>query len=361
MSKASSHRQHKRSNKTRSNAGASFIKQKSAAPQAKLRHQEKSAEKSNSSTVSYIHITEDRAGQRLDNFLLSQLKGVPKSHVYRIVRSGEVRVNKGRAKPVQRLEAGDVVRVPPIRLATASEPAPVSKELAEKLSRCLVYEDDQLFIYNKPSGLAVHGGSGISLGLIETLRALYPNEKNLELVHRLDRDTSGLVMVARNHQILRRLQRLMQDNGVEKRYWLLCSGFKGGQRSLDAPLLKMMQGTERVVRVSRDGKASLTHFAVIERFVDSEWVEAKLETGRTHQIRVHAQHGGFPILGDTKYGVISHNERLASLGTKRLCLHARQLKFRHPISDKLLDIKAEPGEEFENAIDVLRQTSLKIA
>lgn len=309
--------------------------------------------------VSHVQITEDRAGQRLDNFLLSQLKGVPKSHVYRIVRSGEVRVNKGRAKPTQRLEAGDMVRVPPVRVAGANASAPVSRELAEKLSRCLIHEDEHLFVFNKPSGLAVHGGSGISLGLIETLRVLYPDEKHLELVHRLDRDTSGLVMVARNHQILRRLQRLMQDGGIIKRYWLLCSGFKGGQRSIDAPLLKMMQGSERIVRVSREGKASLTHFTLLERFASAEWLEARLETGRTHQIRVHAQYGGFAILGDVKYGVPVHNERLAAQGVKRLCLHARQLSFRHPADGRMLDIKAEPGEEFETAIDALRQITLK--
>lgn len=306
--------------------------------------------------VSYVTIDAERAGQRLDNFLMSQLKGVPKSHIYRIIRAGEVRINKGRVKPTSRLEAGDLVRIPPVRVAQAGAPVTVSSSLADKLARSLLYEDEHLFIYNKPAGLAVHGGSGISLGLIETLRSLFPDEKNLELVHRLDRDTSGLIMVARKRQFLRRVQRLLQDNGVKKRYWLLCQGFKGGERSMDAPLLKMMQGNERIVRVSREGKASLTHFRLKERFAKGEWLEAELATGRTHQIRVHAQHGGFPLYGDPKYGDTNANGWLASQGVKRLCLHAHQLVFRHPETGKLLDISAPLDEDFEKAISVLRNT-----
>lgn len=304
--------------------------------------------------VAMVCIDAERAGQRLDNFLMSQLKGVPKSHIYRIIRSGEVRINKGRAKPTSRLEAGDQVRIPPVRVAQPGEAAPVSHAMAEKLSRSLLYEDDSLLIYNKPAGLAVHGGSGISLGLIETLRSLYPEEKNLELVHRLDRDTSGLIMVARKRQFLRRVQRLLQDDGVKKRYWLLCRGFKGGARSMDAPLLKMMQGSERIVRVSREGKASLTHFSLKERFAQGEWLEAELATGRTHQIRVHAQHGGFPLYGDPKYGDPRANDWMAAQGVKRMCLHARQLVFRHPDSGKLLDISAPLDEDFEQALAALR-------
>lgn len=304
--------------------------------------------------VVYVTIDGERAGQRLDNFLLSQLKGVPKSHVYRIIRSGEVRVNKGRAKPTQKLEAGDQIRIPPVRVASPDAPAPVSEALAERLSRCLLYEDDGLLIYNKPAGLAVHGGSGISLGLIETLRSLRPDDQNLELVHRLDRDTSGCIMVARKHRLLRRLQRLLQDGGMQKRYWLLCRGFKGSERSIDAPLLKLMQGSERVVRVSREGKPSLTHFRLKERFKQGEWLEAELGSGRTHQIRVHAQYGGFPLFGDPKYGDAQANAWMAGQGVKRLCLHAHQLAFRHPDSGKLLDIRAPVDEDFETAVARLR-------
>ena len=198
--------------------------------------------------VSFVTIDEGRHGQRLDNFLFTHLKGVPKSRVYRIIRSGEVRVNKGRARQTTRLATGDVVRIPPIRTSESEAPPVVSSGLTERLSRACVYEDDQLFIFNKPAGLAVHGGSGVSLGLIEALRVIHPAEKEMELVHRLDRDTSGLIMVARKRAFLRKMQRLMQAGEVEKRYWLLCQGFKGKERTMDAPLLKMQNGNERIVR-----------------------------------------------------------------------------------------------------------------
>ncbi|MHA7917213.1 RluA family pseudouridine synthase [Alloalcanivorax xenomutans] len=252
--------------------------------------------------VSFVTIDEGRDGQRLDNFLITHLKGVPRSRIYRIIRSGEVRVNKKRAKQTTRLANGDIVRIPPIRTAESEAPPKVSDALAERLSRTLIYEDEHLFIFNKPAGLAVHGGSGVSLGLIEALRVLYPEERELELVHRLDRDTSGCIMVARRRSFLRRLQRLMQQGGVEKRYWLLCQGFKGKERRIEAPLLKLMQGNERVVRVSREGKPSVTDFRLLERLGGVSLVEATLGTGRTHQIRVHSQFGGFALLGDDKYG-----------------------------------------------------------
>lgn len=307
------------------------------------------------SGVSYVRIGADRAGQRLDNFLIVHLKGVPKSRIYRIIRDGQVRVNKKRARQTTRLEEGDEVRIPPIR--TSEEPvAPaVGQGLAERLARSLVYEDKYLLVYNKPAGLAVHGGSGVSLGLIETLRALRPTETSLELVHRLDRDTSGLIMVARHRPFLRRLQRLMQDGKVEKRYWLLCQGFKGQARTVEAPLLKMQQGNERIVRVSRDGKPSLTEFRLIERLNGFQLVEATLGTGRTHQIRVHAQHAGFPLLGDSKYGNPAVNNELAARGITRLCLHARSLRFRHPETGEQLDLQAPLDEAFEQALLTLRE------
>lgn len=305
--------------------------------------------------VTYVRIDEGRAGQRLDNFLFTQLKGVPKSLIYRIIRDGQVRVNKGRARQTTRLNEGDEVRIPPIR--TRQEPvAPkVGKGLADRLSRSVLHEDDALLIYNKPAGLAVHGGSGVSLGLIETLRALRSTETQLELVHRLDRDTSGCVMVARQRAFLRRLQRLMQAGGVEKRYWLLCRGFKGGERTIDAPLLKIAHGNERVVRVSRDGKPSVTHFRLLERFDDAQLVEAVLETGRTHQIRVHAAHGGFPLLGDNKYGNESVNQALQQQGHGRMYLHAHSLRFDHPASGRKLKVQAPLDEQFEALLSDLRK------
>lgn len=307
------------------------------------------------SAVSFISVGEDRAGQRLDNFLIVHLKGVPKSRIYRIIRDGQVRVNKKRAKQTTRLETGDQVRIPPIRTASETVAPAVGRGLAERLSRCLIYEDKYLLVYNKPAGLAVHGGSGISLGLIETLRALRPEDKSLELVHRLDRDTSGLIMVARHRPFLRRLQKMMQQGEVEKRYWLLCQGFKGQLRTMEAPLLKMQQGNERVVRVSREGKSSLTEFKLLERMGAYQLVEATLGTGRTHQIRVHAQYGGFPLLGDSKYGSPINNEKVAVQGINRLCLHARSLRLKHPQTGESLALQAPLDDAMEHGLEVLRK------
>lgn len=305
--------------------------------------------------VSFVTIDEGRDGQRLDNFLITHLKGVPRSRIYRIIRSGEVRVNKKRAKQTTRLANGDIVRVPPIRTAESEAPPKVSGALAERLSRTLIYEDEHLFIFNKPAGLAVHGGSGVSLGLIEALRVLYPEERELELVHRLDRDTSGCIMVARRRSFLRRLQRLMQQGGVEKRYWLLCQGFKGKERRIEAPLLKLMQGNERVVRVSREGKPSVTDFRLLERLGGVSLVEATLGTGRTHQIRVHSQFGGFALLGDDKYGNDQGDRLLGELGVRRLCLHAHSLTFRHPLSERRVRVEAPLDEDFESILAALRR------
>lgn len=306
-------------------------------------------------SVTYVDIGESHAGQRLDNFLITHLKGVPKSRIYRIIRDGQVRVNRKRARQTTRLEAGDQVRIPPIRTSDRPVAPAVGEALAERLSRSLLYEDDVLLVYNKPAGLAVHGGSGISLGLIETLRALRPSDANLELVHRLDRDTSGCIMVARHRGFLRRLQRLMQSGGVEKRYWLVTRGFRGKTRTIDAPLMKFNQGNERVVRVSREGKPSVTHFSLVQRFEHAQLVEALLETGRTHQIRVHAQHGGFPLLGDAKYGDAARAEALKSDGLGRMYLHARQLRFVHPGSGKLMTIEAPLDDQFDQLLARLKQ------
>lgn len=305
--------------------------------------------------VTFVTIDAGRDGQRLDNFLITHLKGVPRSRIYRLIRSGEVRVNKKRAKQTTRLCTDDIVRVPPVRTSESEAPPQVGKALAQRLSRALIYEDERLFIFNKPAGLAVHGGSGVSLGLIEALRVLYPQESGLELVHRLDRDTSGCIMVARHRAFLRRLQRLMQAGGVEKRYWLLCQGFKSAERRIEAPLLKLMQGNERVVRVSREGKASRTDFRLLERLGDVTLVEATLGTGRTHQIRVHSQFGGFPLLGDDKYGSERGDQRLRALGTRRLCLHARSLAFEHPETGKKIKVTAPLDEDFETILAALRQ------
>lgn len=276
-----------------------------------------------------LTIEEEGAGQRLDNFLMRELKGVPRTRLYRALRKGEVRVNKGRAKADYRLGAGDQVRIPPLRVPSPSEPANAPRALRETLSRAIVHEDDSLLVVNKPSGLAVHGGSGVNFGLIETLRQMRPDARYLELVHRLDRDTSGLVLVARRASVLRELHRLLREKHVDKRYLALVAGkWPAATRAVDAPLDKnVLQSGERMVRVSRDGKAALTEFRVLERLPGATLLEAMPVTGRTHQIRVHARHAGHPLLGDDKYSNADSDQLTRRLGLKRLFLHAEALRF----------------------------------
>jgi 23S rRNA pseudouridine955/2504/2580 synthase len=287
--------------------------------------------------VRIVRVAEDRAGQRLDNFLLGQLKGAPKSLIYKIVRSGQVRVNGGRARAETRLEGGDEVRIPPVRLAEAGDRGSPAKGLLDAMAASIVFEDTRLLAIDKPSGVASHGGSGVSFGVIETLRALRPGEP-LELVHRLDRDTSGLLVVAKKRSALTELQALMREDGgagLRKRYLTLLTGrMPDGVMSVDAPLhVGLRQGGERHVQVVSDrssgsGKASLTHFKVLERRGGHSYCEARIETGRTHQIRVHAQHIGHAVAGDDKYGDAAINKRLREqAGLKRLFLHAASLEF----------------------------------
>ncbi len=288
-----------------------------------------------SGQVRLVRVSDDRAGQRLDNFLLGQLKGAPKSLIYKIVRSGQVRVNGGRAKAETRLEGGDEVRIPPVRLSEAGEKTPPPKGLLAAMEASIVFEDARLLAINKPSGLASHGGSGISHGAIETLRALRPRE-SLELVHRLDRDTSGLLIVAKKRSALTELQALMRENdldegrGIAKRYLALLVGrMPDGVMTVDAPLhIGLRQGGERHVQVHPNGKPSLSHFRVLERRSGHSFCEVRIETGRTHQIRVHAQHIGHAVAGDDKYGDPDINKRLREqIGLKRLFLHAASLEF----------------------------------
>ena len=285
--------------------------------------------------VRLVRIPEDRAGQRLDNFLLGQLKGAPKSLIYKVVRSGQVRVNGGRAKPERRLEAGDEVRIPPVRLSEEAPKGVPAKGLLDAMAASIVFEDARLLAINKPSGVASHGGSGISFGVIETLRALRPRD-SLELVHRLDRDTSGLMVVAKKRSALTELQALMREgvpadgSGISKRYLALLAGrMPDGVMSVDAPLhVGLRQGGERHVQVSDGGKPSLSHFRVLERRGGQSYCEVRIETGRTHQIRVHAAHIGYPVAGDDKYGDAEVNRRLREQsGLKRLFLHAASLEF----------------------------------
>jgi len=299
-----------------------------------------------------VRVPDDRDGQRLDNFLLGQLKGAPRSLVYKLVRSGQVRVNGGRAKAERKLEAGDEVRIPPVRLEPAGEKAPPAKGLLAALEAAIVFEDARLLALNKPSGVASHGGSGISYGAIEAMRALRPGQ-GLELVHRLDRDTSGLLVIAKKRSALVELQALMrEDGGIAKRYLALLVGrMPDGTMSVDAPLhVGLRQGGERHVQVNPAGKASLSHFRVLERRGGHSYCEVRIATGRTHQIRVHSAHIGHAVAGDDKYGDPEVNRRLREqVGLRRLFLHASTLKFaldagrapyllNAPLAPELIDV-----------------------
>lgn len=282
--------------------------------------------------VRTVRISEDRDGQRLDNFLLGYLKGAPRSLVYKIVRSGQVRVNGGRVRADRRLEGGDEVRIPPVRIEDPAQKGSPSPGLMEAMAASIVYEDARLLAINKPSGVASHGGSGIGFGVIETLRALRPG-RELELVHRLDRDTSGLMVVAKKRSALTELQALMREDagsGLRKRYLALLAGrMPDGVMSVDAPLhVGLRQGGERHVQVDPAGKPSLSHFKLLERRGGQSYCEVRIETGRTHQIRVHARHIGHPVAGDDKYGDAEANRRLRDrVGLRRLFLHAASLEF----------------------------------
>ncbi len=278
-----------------------------------------------------IKVPEDRAGQRLDNFLLGQLKGAPRSLVYKLVRSGQVRVNGGRAKADRKLDGGEEVRIPPVNLNEIGDKAPPPASFLQRMEEAIVFEDAKLLVINKPTGVASHGGSGISHGAIETMRALRPN-MNLELVHRLDRDTSGLLIIAKKRSALVELQALLREDhgGIQKRYLTLLAGrMPDGVMSVDAPLhVGLRQGGERHVQVNAIGKPSLSHFKVLERRGGQSYCEVRIETGRTHQIRVHAQHIGHPVAGDDKYGDPAVNKRFREqIGLKRLFLHAASLEF----------------------------------
>lgn len=293
---------------------------------------------STTSAVQLLEVAPEYAGQRIDNFLRTQLKGVPKTLVYRILRKGEVRVNKGRVKPEYKLQAGDVVRVPPLRLAERDEPAPLAQGLLERLEAAIVHEDKALIVLNKPAGLAVHGGSGLSFGVIEAFRQLRPDAKDIELVHRLDRDTSGLLMIAKKRSMLRHLHEALRGDGVDKRYQALVRGsWPTSKKQVSAPLLKnTLRSGERMVEVDPEGKEALTLFRVLRRFGEfATLVEASPVTGRTHQIRVHAKHAGHAIAGDPKYGDETFTREIRELGGKRLFLHAYALRLTLPDGGEL--------------------------
>ncbi|WP_459477868.1 23S rRNA pseudouridine(955/2504/2580) synthase RluC [Pseudomonas sp. No.117] len=291
-----------------------------------------------STGVQLLDVPADYAGQRIDNFLRTQLKGAPKTLIYRILRKGEVRVNKGRIKPDYRLQAGDQVRVPPLRLSEPDEPAPLAKGLLERLEASIVHEDKTLIVINKPAGIAVHGGSGLSGGVIEVFRQLRPDARDIELVHRLDRDTSGLLMIAKKRSMLRFLHEALRGDGVDKRYHALVRGhWPAAKKKINAPLLKnTLRSGERMVEVNDEGKEALTEFRVLRRYGEfATLVEARPVTGRTHQIRVHARHAGHAIAGDPKYGDEDFSQEIRDLGGKRLFLHSASLVIPLPEGGEL--------------------------
>jgi len=294
-------------------------------------------------SVTHVVITEEEQGQRLDNFLIRRCKGVPKSHLYRILRSGEVRVNSRRVDATYRLCTGDNLRIPPMRIAERPQNE-VDEAAKQRVDLPIIYEDDAMLVIDKPEGIAVHGGSGVSFGVIEALRRQRPLAKFLELAHRLDRETSGILLVGKKRLALTALHDMFREHGAgaDKRYLVLVKGrWMNNTQHVKLPLYKYLtEGGERRVMVRDDGKASHTVFRLLARWHGMSLLEAQLKTGRTHQIRVHLSHLGFPILGDEKYGDFTLNKALKRDGLKRMALHAWRMVFKHPLSAESLEIVA---------------------
>lgn len=316
-----------------------------------------SAMKTENTKLTILTLSADTAGQRVDNFLRTQLKGVPKSLIYRLLRQGAVRVNRKRVKPDYKLLAADQLSIPPVRVAQrdVSELSPHLRKVAA-LQPAIVYEDDYLLVLNKPSGMAVHGGSGLNFGVIEALRALRPQAHFMELVHRLDRDTSGLLLVAKKRSSLRVLHEQLRAKAMQKDYLALVQGQWQSQcKKVQAPLLKnILQSGERHVRVSDEGKPSETRFMVEERYNIATLVRCRPVTGRTHQIRVHARYAGHPIAFDPRYGEDDFDRQLAYTGLSRLFLHATALCFTHPHSGESLRLEAPLDQQLQQCLLLLR-------
>ncbi len=306
-------------------------------------------------SVNFVEIDESGEAQRIDNFLFRQLKGVPKSHVYRILRGGEVRVNKKRVDQTYRLQLGDQLRIPPIRVAEKHE---IEEAHIPAVEFPVIYEDDALLAVNKPAGVAVHGGSGVSFGVIEQMRRARPQAKFLELVHRLDRETSGVLLLAKKRSALTAMHEIMREGNSDKRYFALVLGqWKNVKQHVKLPLHKFdtPQGEKRVM-VREDGQASHTIFMLVKSWPDHSslpafsLLEAQLKTGRTHQIRVHLSHLGFPIAGDDKYGDFARNKELMKQGLKRMFLHAHSISFSHPLTGEPMQLVAPLAKELESFI-----------
>lgn len=309
-------------------------------------------------SVQHLTVSDDEAGQRLDNYLVRVLKGVPKSLIYRVIRKGEVRVNKGRAKPDRKLEAGDVLRIPPMRLSEEKDPVAPGEGLVALLESSILLDAPGFLVVNKPPGLAVHGGSGVNLGLIEALRQMWPQQRYLELVHRLDRETSGCILVAKKRSALRYLQSLFRgEKQIRKRYVALVKGqWPHGRKRLEAPLQRFELPTgERIVKVRPDGKSAITEFTSGEAFGKiASLIYAEPVTGRTHQIRVHAQFEGHALVGDDKYGDDDFNNKMKLFGARRLALHAESLRF--PNEDgEMTAVNAPLPNDLASVLEQLRK------
>ena len=301
-------------------------------------------------------VDSDSAGQRVDNYLLRVLKGVPRTHVYRLIRSGQVRVNSGRIRASYRLKTGDTVRVPPVSQRARPKPAVVEKGL-QWLEQHVIFEDSRLLVLNKPAGMAVHSGSGVSLGCIEALRCLRPRLTGMDLVHRLDRNTSGCLLVAKRRSALRTLHGVLRERGMEKRYLALVMGnWQHGARTVNAPLLRERGSGSASVRIAESGKPAESRFRVVEFYGrDATLMEITIPTGRTHQIRVHAASMGHPIAGDPRYGDAVLNERMRGVGLERMFLHAHAIEFTWPGSDEPFMVSAPLPEDLRNVQQRLQQ------
>jgi len=302
--------------------------------------------------VRQVNVTEEEAGQRIDNFLARYLKGVPKSHIYRIIRRGEVRVNSGRKRAQYKVCAGDMVRIPPVRVSAATI-ARVSPGLS--LEDHILYENSRCLVLNKPSGIAVHGGSGLSYGVIEAMRAGRPQAPYLELAHRLDRGTSGCLVLAKRRSFLRAFQEQLRQGEVVKHYLALVSGaWDGGRQTVQAPLRKnLLRGGERMVTVDESGKAAISVFKPVTCFREATLVEVELKTGRTHQIRVHGAHIGHPLAGDEKYGDPAFNQAMKRRGLRRMLLHAHYIEFKDTAESEKIIVSAPLDDELKAVIDRL--------
>jgi 23S rRNA pseudouridine955/2504/2580 synthase len=304
--------------------------------------------------VQILRVDADQSGRRLDNFLMSLLKDVPKSHIYRLLRKGEVRVNKGRKGPDYKLREDDLVRVPPLRMSSPTQ-AKLGSGLASLLRKSILYQEEDCVILNKPSGLAVHGGSGIKMGLIEALRSMWPEERHLGLVHRLDRDTSGCLIIARSNASLRNLHEQIREGLFDKRYLAMVKGqWPKDISEINAPLRSnTLSSGERIVVVNKEGKQAITRVNVIQNYPGASLVEAKLETGRMHQIRVHCQFTGHNVAGDPKYGDDEFNKTQKDVGLHRMFLHASTIEFRSPITGKKISVSAPLPEDLQLYLSAL--------